>query len=74
MHIQSYFKNGKAKKYINKVKSIKVLFDLFEDMNEGKCFSTVKADNFSKRDFVYSDGSRVNLWGLMKQNGFFVIS
>jgi hypothetical protein len=75
MYIQSYFKSGKPRKYNHKVKSIESTMELFESMNDGKASIQYDVDtNFSKRDFVYDDGTKINFWELMKKHGFFIIS
>jgi hypothetical protein len=60
-------------KYTNKVKSVSGLMELFADMNGGKGFPESEVtNNFNTRNFVYADGTKVNLWTLMVENGFYV--
>lgn len=71
MYIQEYFKNGKLKKTVKEIDSIKSLMDLFEGMLNGKDvpFEMV-TNNFYRRDIVFDDGTKQNLWCVMKENGF----
>jgi hypothetical protein len=71
MYIQNYFKDGRPKKYKNKVVNLKQLLNMFEDMNGSKEFKEFEIDNnFSKRDIVFEDGSKENLWKVMQNYGF----
>lgn len=74
MYIENYFKSGKPKKHIDRVKSLEGLMVMFEDMNEGKVFKESEvSNNFSKRNIVFDDGTKENLWEAMKKFGFKVL-
>ena len=75
LFIQSYFQNGKAKKHNHRFSSEKEITTLFEFLHEGKAVRKNKVkENFSKRDIIYPDGSKVNLWKFLSENGFYSIS
>lgn len=74
MYIRNHFKNGKIKKWTNKVESLYKLMEVLEGMNNGKGFQKITVENnFLKRDLVFDDGSIKNMWEIMKSYGFIEI-
>ncbi len=71
MHIQDYFKNGKAKKHVHTIKSVDGVVSLFFAMNsDSKEFDEWDVDrNFKTRNIVFDNGSKQNLWEVMVKFG-----
>ena len=68
MYIQNYFKSGKPTKYKTHFNNIKELIDLLIEMNNGKVFKGVD-NNFKRRDIVYDNGNKENMWEVMRKSG-----
>jgi len=68
MYIQNYFKSGKPKKSRNEIKSLDDMVKLFISLNNSKFFKNVNT-NYKKRDVIFDDGTKKNLWSIMQEYG-----
>jgi hypothetical protein len=71
MYIQDYFKSGKLKKSKKPFDSIPELMNLFKEMNGGLEFKKDEVENnFKRRDIIFNNDSKKNLWNIMEEYGF----